>query len=995
MSTKRNRHSTAGFTLIEIMISILVLGFVLVSFAGVFLLFERGSATTNDYAEAQQNTRVALDFITDYLRQAGSQTDYFRGQAPIVYAEPYQIVFNADIDNGRTIDGQPPLVAIDLAGTPNKVTPSGATLYMPSEDFDSDAETIAFTLDSNTDGVISGDDRGDDPEEDGLNNNLFVLKMYVYGKNESTGSNVMRQFNLSMIRGPNLAATWIIPQPLFQYFIDHDDDSSTPDILFGDSDSSGELESGEILALTAVPQNQLSKIRRVKVTAMGESDRYDKKYETNGGFLNVTMNSEIYVRNMALTSSMIRGKVYHDADGDGAMDAGETGIPNVEIRLAGHNRTILTDNFGRYFFPLPAGEYSIQEVDPFGYTSTTANIVSVTLTSGQTKVVDFGDLSTLPIGIIMGTVFEDQDKDGIIDAGENPIAGVSISLDSGVETLTDDDGLYSFIAQQGVYTVVETDPAGYSSTTPNSGTATIVSADDTVRINFGDFAGEVYGTIEGHVFLDDNSDGARNSGEEGLPNVTIRLSNGDSTITNSQGYYVFNIEPAVYSVTENDPVGYTSTTVNTYVDVTIVADTTVVLDFGDMLEEAWNFVEIHISNTERVLSVRTTDLREDGNSDKDIVLGTALGGGIGNMLIFHNMWENMTTPISGLFESDPTYRRDAGYNVNAMEKTDLTGDGTPDVLSGLDNSTDRNLQIWFTGSGGILSTTPDYAYLSNGVTEVMDIALADLNMDGNMDLVAGLKSPLGVTGAVETFRGEGSGAFSAWRYITHAGPSSEYMLGGVWAVGTGDIDGDGDQDVVVGSRYSIDVGRIDIYLNDEYASGDLIWHSRYLTSGGVNDLVIVDMKEDDGGDDDILVGVSTKSNVGELMLFLNEEGVFGLPDTIGMASFPEDVTPRLPDDVVVGIGEVLSLIVFDMNNDVFPDVAVGTRTSSLYTGQLIVYPAYGTLPSSGSVISHLGSGEIVTLDTADLNKDGLPDIVVGTRISSIQGSLVAYFGRDD
>jgi type II secretory pathway pseudopilin PulG/uncharacterized protein (DUF2141 family) len=995
MRTKRNRHSTAGFTLIEIMISILVLGFVLVSFAGVFLLFERGSAATTDYAEAQQNTRVALDFITDYLRQAGSQTDYFRGQSSIVYAEPYQIVFNADIDNGRTIDGFPPLVAIDLAGSPNKVTPSGATLYMPAENYDSDAETLVFTLDSNTDGAITVADRGDDPEEDGPNRNLFVLKMYIYGKNESTASNEVRQFNLSMIRGPNLAPTWIIPQPLFQYYMDHDDNPATADRLFGDSNGSGELESGEIVALTAVPQSQLSRIRRVKVTAVGESDRYDKKHETNGGFLNITMNSEIYVRNLALTSSMIRGKVYHDADGDGAMDAGETGIPNVEIRLAGHNRTILTDNYGRYFFPLPAGDYSIQEIDPFGYTSTTANIVSVTLAAGQTKMVDFGDLSTLPIGVIRGTVFEDMDKDGIMAAGEKPLAGVQISMDSGVETLTDDSGHYSFIAQQGVYTVVETDPVGYSSTTPNSGTATIVSADDTVTIDFGDYPGEVYGTLEGHVFLDENSDGARNTGEEGLPNVKIRLSSGDSTTTNSDGYYIFNIDPGIYSVTENDPAGYTSTTVNTYVDIKIVADTTVVRDFGDILEESWNFVEIHISNTERVLSVRTADLEEDTNGDKDIVLGTALGAGIGNMLIFHNMWENMTTPISGLFTSDPTYRRDAGHNINALEKIDLTHDGTPDVLSGLDNSIERNVQVWFTGSGGILSTSPDYSYLASGLNEVMDFALADLDLDGNIDLVAGLKSPVGATGAFETFRGNGSGEFSSWSYVTVAGDSVEYVLGGIWAVDTGDIDGDGDQDIVVGSHYAIDVGRIDIYINEGYGSGVFSWHSRYFANGGVNDLLVLDMQEDDAGDADILVGVSTNSYVGELMLFLNTNSTFGIPDTVGTSPFPPDVTPRYPDDGVIGIGEVLSITTLDMNNDVFPDVAIGTRTSSLYTGQLIVYPAYGTLPSSGMVISHAGSGEIVTLDVADLNKDSYPDIVVGTRISSVQGSLIAYFGRDD
>ena len=615
MNTFRNRHSETGFTLMELMVSILVLGFILVSFAGLFVMFQKGSAQTKEYTEAQQNTRVALDFITDYLRQAGSHTDYFRGQSAIVDAEPYQLVMNADIDNGRTIDGNAPLTAMDRGSSPNKVTPAGATLYMPGENYDSDAETVLFTLDSSMDGTISANDRNDDPEETDLNNiNLFVLKMFTYGFNASTASNVLRTSNLALIRGPNLAPTWIIPQPLFQYYMDHDDDPATPTRLFGDTDSSGELDSAEIMALTAVPASDLNRIRRVKVTAVGESNTYDQRYETNGGFLNVTMTSEVAVRNVSLTSSMIRGVVYHDGDSDGVMDPNETGIYNVEVRLVGQNRSVKTDNFGRYFFPLPAGDYSVQEVDPPSYASTTANLVSVSLSAGETEIVNYGDRSTHAVGVIMGTVFEDADKDGLMSPGEDPLPNVLISLDDGSQAKTNPEGIYSFIAQEGIYTVVETDPLGYSSTTPNSGSALIAAENDTVVINFGDFAGDVYGTIEGYVFDDENEDGILNSGEFGIPNATLTMSSGDSTMTNSSGYYSFNLPPDIYSITESDPMGYMSTTVNTYIDIPIVADTTVVRNFGDIVKETWDYVEIHISNTERVLSVAAVDLKEDGGN---------------------------------------------------------------------------------------------------------------------------------------------------------------------------------------------------------------------------------------------------------------------------------------------------------------------------------------------------------------------------------------------
>ena len=995
MKTLTSRHSNGGFTLMELLVSILVLGFILVSFAGLFLLFQRGSAQTKEYTEAQQNTRVALDFITDYLRQAGSHTDYFRGQNAIVYAEPYQLVINADIDNGRVIDGNAPLTALDRGSAPNRIVPAGATLYTPGEDYDSDAETIFFTLDSSEDGAISAKDRGDDPEEVDLNNtNLFVLKMYTYGFNGGIGSNEVREANLALIRGPNLSPTWTIPEPLFQYYMDHDDDPSTANVLWGDTDGSGELDTGEILGLTAVSANDLNKIRRVKVTAVGESDIYDKRYETNGGFLSVEMTSEVAVRNVSLTSSMIRGIVYHDADADGTMDPNETGIYNVEVRLVGQNKNVKTDNFGRYFFPLAAGDYSIQEVDPPGYASTTPNLVSISVTAGQTKIVNFGDRSTHAIGVIMGTVFEDTDKDGVMSPGEDPLPNVLISLDNGSQVKTNQNGEYSFVAQEGIYTVVETDPDGFSSTTPNSAQATIAAMNDTVVIHFGDFSGELYGTIEGHVFDDVNENGVMDSGEEGIPNATLRVSSGDSTMTNSSGYYSFHLPPEIYTITETDPQGYTSTTVNKYIDIPIVVDTTVVRNFGDVVSETWDYVEIHISNTDRVLSVKATDLKEDAIGDKDIVLGTALTVGLGNMLVFHNNWTSLATPMAELFDPDPNYRRDAGKNINIINTFDVTGDNLPDVLTGLDDGITPNILEWF-NSAGVLSETPDISYLSSGLNEVMDIEMADFNLDGRIDMLAGLKSPTGGSGGFEVFLGNGGGSFTSNQHVTLAGAGGEIVLPEVWAVEIADFDGDGDMDIVVGSHVTTKEGFIDFYMNTGYASGTFAWHSRYLPGGGVNDLVAVDMMEDDGGDYDLLAAFAGMNDIGGVTLWLNDgTGVFGIPDTVGSKSWPPQTTENLPDDYVEIEGDVQAIEALRVNNDVFPDLAVGTRSSDFYTGDLWVLPAYGTLPSMGIKINNVNNGEIVTMDVADFNRDGRPDIVLGTRTSAIEGSLVAYFGKE-
>ena len=70
-----------------------------------------------------------------------------------------------------------------------------------------------------------------------------------------------------------------------------------------------------------------------------------------------------------------------------------------------------------------------------------------------------------------------------------------------------------------------------------------------------------------------------------------------------------------------------------------------------------------------------------------------------------------------------------------MSRYDFSEDGTPDVLSGLDNSTEPNLQIWVTESGGILGNSPEAIYHTSGLNEVMDSKLADFDRDGNIDIL--------------------------------------------------------------------------------------------------------------------------------------------------------------------------------------------------------------------------------------------------------------------
>ncbi len=977
--------------MVEMVFGMMILGVVLIAFVGIFTLFEKSSAQTHQYAEAQQNTRIALDFVTEYLRQAGSGTDYVKAQKFIVHAEPYQVAFNADIDNGETIDGAAPLRAIDESSSPNTVPVSGTIIYAPTRDYESDAETVVLTLDSNADGVISSSDRGDDAEEAGPNTSLYVLKRVTYGYDGSS-SNQVRSADLAVVRGPGAYRTGTHPQPLFEYFYDADDDPSTNDELWGDSDDSGQLESGEVPGLGEMPDSLLSKIRKVHVTVTSEAESYSTKHESTDGHLAVSMESEVYVRNSTHSSSVIYGHVFHDLSADGVYDAGEPGLPGVTVKLVGVNREVTTNSTGAYFMPVTPGDYTVRETDLPGYASTTSNTVSTTVTSGDAVLVDFGDRTGSPVGFIRGAVYDDLDLDGNKAAGETGIADVLLSLDTGEQARTNEEGVYEFVVAVGSYTVVETDPDGYASVTPNSVDASIVANNDTVTVDFGDSAILGSGTLEGYVFDDEDMDGVRDNHEDGLSNVSLVASSGDSAMTDASGYFVFSLTPGTYSLTERDEPGYTSSTPNTYVGIVIATDTTVTRNFGDFLINQNDYIEIVIGNTERALSVGGMDFIEDSKGDLDIVLGTPFGGTGGNLLVFHNKRKNSATALGALFDATPTYRRNALNNINTISMFDFSGDGKLDVLTGTHYNAGNNILVWYDGASGLLSATADGAFLSSGNTFVLDSKMADLNSDGRRDLIVGLKGLSGTfTGGFQTFKSLGGSAFTSLERITTAGSAGGYVLGEVWGVDAGDVDGDGDMDIVVGTHSTEYTGSIDVYLNDGTGNGHVVWNARYVGLGAVNDLKVIDMMEDDARDPDILAVSSSAANTGYVTLWLNTGGAFGVPDSTGYA-FPGDVSAVWPNDFHTPGAEVLSLAAARVNPDIFPEVFFGTRSSAFYQGDVFVMETFGMLPSSGRRLNTSNTiGEAVTMDIGDFNLDGWKDLVVGTRSSATQGKLLVYF----
>ena len=253
---------------------------------------------------------------------------------------------------------------------------------------------------------------------------------------------------------------------------------------------------------------------------------------------------------------------------------------------------------------------------PKTFTLTGTNLVSnasshtLTATSSATASCVASQTYTAPASCTIGLaglgdyVFLDANKDGIQNAGDTPIGGVTVTLYiNGVASATTTTassgsatGFYSFTGltpgNSLSYSVGFTAPAGYTATLQNIGndaldsdadpvtgrtqSITLASAefDPTLDAGFYLLPPPATAGLGDFVFEDTNKNGQQDTGEPGIPNVTVTLLSGTTvvgtTATNGSGLYSFTgLTPGTpYSVSFTAPTGYTATGQNIGNDAT-------------------------------------------------------------------------------------------------------------------------------------------------------------------------------------------------------------------------------------------------------------------------------------------------------------------------------------------------------------------------------------------------------------------------------------------
>jgi protocatechuate 3,4-dioxygenase beta subunit len=326
-----------------------------------------------------------------------------------------------------------------------------------------------------------------------------------------------------------------------------------------------------------------------------------------GGQTNLTLDAGIY----STKKAMLGNYVWNDANGDGVQDPTEKPISGVLVTLydgAGNPvATTVTDANGKYLFPnlepgaysvgftnLPAGtEFTTQETTPGANGSdvnpTTGRTAPVTLAAGEVNLdVDAG-VRTKPTGGLGNYVWNDLDRDGIQDANEPGVPGVTVTL-TDVTTgkvvgtaVTDANGYYLFtdlpIGTDRYTATFSTLPTGAKFTQSNgpvtdatnsdanittgtTGTASVAAGQINPNVDAGI---QLIASLGDYVWNDIDKDGVQDANEVGVAGVTVTLYDDagnpvSSTVTDAYGKYLFdNLTPGDYTVGFTLPQNYVFT----------------------------------------------------------------------------------------------------------------------------------------------------------------------------------------------------------------------------------------------------------------------------------------------------------------------------------------------------------------------------------------------------------------------------------------------------
>lgn len=303
--------------------------------------------------------------------------------------------------------------------------------------------------------------------------------------------------------------------------------------------------------------------------------------------------------------------VWRDTDADGRQDVGENGLAGVTVQLWNSSKnqlfdTATTNASGQYQLTAPGpGNYRVRVLlppdaaafspkDQFGDDQVDSDINGSGSDYGFTDVYEFGpsliSIISIDAGIRFPTpinignfVWRDRDEDGVQDAGEPGLAGITVQLWNSTKTamfdstVTSSGGIYRLVAPDaGSYRVRVILPSSFARFAPkDAGSSDLADSDfETAGTHVGFTDVYTFGTstisitsidagivqpepvdLGDFVWDDFDRDGVQDAGEPGVGGVIVQLWNDprtqmiDGATTNAAGRYnLVAPEPGNYRV---------------------------------------------------------------------------------------------------------------------------------------------------------------------------------------------------------------------------------------------------------------------------------------------------------------------------------------------------------------------------------------------------------------------------------------------------------------
>jgi prepilin-type N-terminal cleavage/methylation domain-containing protein len=524
--------------------------------------------------------------------------------------------------------------------------------------------------------------------------------------------------------------------------------------------------------------------------------------------------------------------------------------------------------------------------------------------------------------------------------------------------------------------------------------------------------------LDGTVYQDDDGDGTRDMGEVGVPNATVRLGNGMSTVTSATGYYLFRVQAGNYTIRHLAPPGYG---INSWPDsVNVVVPPGSTHDWADTLVQG-GFVDVFVF----------TDENQNGTQET----GETPVPGI-NLTLYPSGQQTH----SGLDGHASLFASPGAYQVS-LTLPDSFACSTPNPASG----------VMINGGADNLA----FGLYSTDVGTITGRVYRDANRNGGMDGGEGGvenvwvgATPDGGLTVVGYDYTDANGEFSMEVPVNDGAGGRPYHVTiivpngffattstalGPYTISTGQVVGglqfgvEGFQVITLNADRVLSLASLDLIEKDwsgsqtqnarkdtdlllgADAGGSVnvsVWHNRYdssplfastpshsrLAPQSVLAVALDTLDATTPKNRPDLVTGTKNATAGNFFVWF-------------MQNSPNEGT--LPTAYTTGrnyrtanSGDVTAVLTADLIGGIAPDILVGTRGAAAGTGTFELWqsdnattPAYArmeTYAPSGGFSGALG--EVTSMQLVDLDwpRDGLKDLVVGTKTGTYSGRILVF-----